>query len=57
MKPPCNEKKPDGPRRSPSPGDMKIRDKKTEMDRKSVTFFLENEFMLVDYQDTIASGE
>lgn len=57
MKPPCNEKKPDGPRRSPSPGEMKARDKKTKMHRKSVTVFLENELMLVDYQDTIASGE
>ena len=57
MEPLCNEKKPDGPRRSPSPGETMAKDKKSKMDRKSVTFFLGNELMLVDYQDTIASGE
>ena len=57
MEPLCNEKKPDGPRRSPSPGETKAKDKKSKLDRKSAKFFLGNELMLVDYQDTIASGE
>jgi len=57
VEPLCNEKKPDGPRRSPSPGETKAKDKKSKLDRKSAKFFLGNELMLVDYQDTIASGE
>jgi hypothetical protein len=35
VKSPCNEKKLQGPRRSPSPGEMKIKDKKSKMDGKS----------------------
>ena len=32
VKSPCNEKKLQGPGRSPSPGEMKIKDKKSKMD-------------------------
>ena len=35
VKSPCNEKKLQGPGRSPSPGEMKIKDKKSKMDGKS----------------------
>jgi hypothetical protein len=35
VKSPCNEKKLQGPGRSPSPGEMKIKDKKSKIDGKS----------------------
>lgn len=35
VKSPCNEEKLQGPGRSPSPGEMKIKDKKSKMDGQS----------------------